>query len=61
MLNTVGIALIVGGAAFVLSGLSFFAQPGEDRSVPRTAIEDMRRQVEQQLGELRKNRREFPD
>jgi hypothetical protein len=60
ILDTVGIALIVGGAAFVLGGLIFFIRSGDDRSVPEAAIEDMRQRVDQKLGEMRKNRGELP-
>jgi hypothetical protein len=53
--ETIGVALMVGGAAFVFSGLFFFIRSSGDRTAPQ-AFEDMQQRVEQHLVEMRRIR-----
>jgi hypothetical protein len=62
-MDTVGIALVVGGMAFLMSGLIFLIPVRRDRSAPEIApddtpdpLHDRRDRVERHLNETRRNR-----
>lgn len=58
-MDTVGTALVVGGAAFLFSGLIFLIPVRGGLSGQQAPFEDSREQVERQLGENRRNRGEI--
>jgi uncharacterized membrane-anchored protein len=57
--DSVGFAMIVGGAAFLFCGLIFLIPRAENRITSEAAFEEKRQQVEQQLSEKRRDRGEI--
>jgi len=55
-MGTVGIALVVGGVALLLSGLIFLLPFPGKRPPPPESFEDSQHRIEQYLSELRRNR-----
>lgn len=58
-MDTVGTALVVGGTAFLFSGLIFLIPVRGSLSGQQAPFEDSTEQVERQLGENRRNRGEI--
>jgi hypothetical protein len=55
-MDTVGVALIVGGMAFLFSGLIFLIPTGASRAAPQDSLEDNQEQIEQYLREMSRER-----
>ena len=58
-MNALGIALIVGGMAFLCSGLIFLPPKGRKRSSAHASFEQSQRQIDYYLREMRKERGEL--
>jgi len=58
-MDNVGIALVVGGTAFLFSGLIFLIPVRGGSPAQEVAFEDSREHVERHLGENRRNRGEI--
>jgi hypothetical protein len=58
-MDTVGLALVVGGAAFLFSGLIFLIPVRGSSSGQQAPFEESREQLERHLGENRRNRGEI--
>jgi hypothetical protein len=57
-MGTIGLALVVGGLAFLFSGLVFLIPVSGIRRPPRDSVEDSQKRIEQYLSEMRKDRDE---
>ena len=57
-MGTLGMALVVGGMAFLLSGLIFLIPVRGSRHPSHESFEDSQKRIEQYLGEMRSNRKE---
>jgi hypothetical protein len=55
-MGTVGVALVVGGMAFLFSGLVFLVPVRGRRHRPQESFEDSQKRIEQHLREMRENR-----
>jgi hypothetical protein len=55
-MDSLGLALIVGGAAFVLSGLVFLLPGSRRRRKQQETIDESREQIESHLREMRRDR-----
>jgi hypothetical protein len=55
-MDTVGMALVVGGMALLFSGLVFFLPDPGSGPAPTESFEDSQQRIEQYLREIRKNR-----
>jgi hypothetical protein len=58
-MGTVGMALVVGGMAFLFSGLIFLIPVRGSRPAPKESFEDSQKRIEQYLREMRRNREEI--
>lgn len=58
-MHALGISLLVGGAAFLLSGLVFLLPAGRKPSSEPETLEESQAQIEFHLEQLRKRRNEF--
>jgi hypothetical protein len=58
-MGTLGMALVVGGMAFLFSGLIFLIPVPGSPSAPNESFEDSQERIEQYLRELRRNRGEI--
>jgi len=58
-MGTVGLALVVGGMAFLFSGLIFLLPVGDRRHPSQESFEDSQELIEQYLREMRRNRGEI--
>lgn len=58
-MGTVGLALVVGGMAFLFSGLIFLIPVRGNRHPPQESFEDSQERIEQYLREMRRNREEI--
>jgi hypothetical protein len=59
-MDNLALALIVGGAAFVCSGLVFLLPSGRGRPRRGESIDESRARVDRHLQELRRHRGELP-
>ena len=59
VMDNVGIALVVGGTAYLFSGLIFLIPVRGSSPAQEVAFEDSREQVERHLSEDRRNRGEI--
>jgi len=55
-MGTVGIALVVGGMALLLSGLIFLMPFSGKRPPPRESFEESQQRIKQYLAEMRRDR-----
>jgi hypothetical protein len=55
-MDTVGVALIVGGMTLLFSGLIFLMPVGASRAAPQDSLEDNQEQIEQYLREMSRER-----
>jgi hypothetical protein len=58
-MDTAGVALIVGGTAFLFSGLIFLIPVGGSRPAPGESLEDSQEPIEQYLREMERDRGEI--
>jgi hypothetical protein len=58
-MDTVGMALVVGGMAFLFSGLIFLIPVGGSRPAPGESLEDSQERIEQYLREMDRDRGEI--
>jgi hypothetical protein len=58
-MDTVGVALVVGGMAFLFSGLIFLIPGRGSRPAPEESLEDSQKRIEQYLREVRRDRGEI--
>ena len=58
-MDTVGVALIVAGMAFLFSGLIFLIRVRASRPAPQESLEDSQEQIEQYLREICRERGEI--
>jgi len=54
--DTIGVALIVGGAAFLCSGLIFLLPTGRKVSSTQASVEESREEVDRSLRETQRER-----
>jgi hypothetical protein len=58
-MDALGVSLLVGGTAFLCSGLVFLLPRERDLSSHRRSVEESQEQIEFYLGEIRKQQKEF--
>jgi hypothetical protein len=58
-MGTVGMALVVGGMAFLFSGLIFLIPVRDRRYPPQESFDDNQERIEQYLRDMRRNRGEI--
>jgi hypothetical protein len=58
-MDTVGVALVVGGMAFLFSGLIFLIPVRGSGPGPEESLEDSQERIEQYLREMRRDRGEI--
>jgi hypothetical protein len=58
-MGTVGMALVIGGMAFLFSGLIFLLPVRRTPPAPGESFEDSQERIEQHLREIRRNRGEI--